>query len=110
MDRSCAAASPFRTRKLMNQYIEVYEYPDGRIELRANGISLPYRRYDRLSEIDQGAVVEHKRLSHVLQVAQCMQAQRDNRPVSGSPSRSNQGVAANQKKQLYVRVNEAVNQ
>ncbi|KAG0008613.1 hypothetical protein BGZ81_003984, partial [Podila clonocystis] len=85
-------------RKLINQYIEVYEYPDGRVELRANGSSLPYRLYDRLSEINQGAVVDHKRLSHVLQVAQCMQAQRDNRPVSGSPSRSNQGAAPNQKK------------
>ncbi len=86
------------TRKLINQYIEVYEYPNGRIELRANGASLPYRLYDRLSEINQGAVVEHKRLSHVLQVAQCMQTQRDNRPTSGSPSRSNQGIAPNQKK------------
>lgn len=85
------------TRKLINQYIEVYEYPDGRIELRANGASLPYRLYDRLSEIDQGAVVEHKRLSHVLQVAQCMQAQRDNRRTGGSPSRTNQGAAPRQK-------------
>ncbi len=85
------------TRKLINKYIEVYEYPDGRIELRANGASLPYQLYDRLSEIDQGAVVEHKRLSHVLHVAQCMQAQRDNRRAGGSPSRTNQGAAPRQK-------------
>ncbi len=47
--------------------------------------------YDRLAEIDQGAVVEHKRLGHVLQVAQAIQAQRDNRRISGCPAGTNQG-------------------
>jgi transposase len=80
------------SRKLVNQYVDVYEYPDGRIEIRANGVALAHSEYDKLSEIDQGAVVEHKRLSHVLQVAQLMQADRDNRRASGSPSRTNQGA------------------
>ncbi|KVR66956.1 ISNCY family transposase [Burkholderia ubonensis] len=80
-------------RKLIHRYIDVWEYPDGRIEIRAEGRVLPCRQYDRLSEIDQGAIVEHKRLSHVLQVAQVLQEQRDNRRASGSPSRTNQGVA-----------------
>jgi Helix-turn-helix domain len=78
-------------RKLIHRYIDVWEYPDGRIEIRADDRVLPYRQYDRLAEIDQGAVVEHKRLSHVLQVAQAIQAQRDNRRISGSPARTNQG-------------------
>ncbi|SHL22856.1 hypothetical protein SAMN05192548_10811, partial [Paraburkholderia terricola] len=37
--------------------------------------------------------VDHKRLGHVLQVAQLIQADRDNRRASGSPSRTNQGQA-----------------
>jgi hypothetical protein len=78
-------------RKLIHRYIDVWEYPDGRIEIRAYGRVLPSRQYDPLAEIDQGAVVEHKRLSHVLQVAQAIQAQRDNRRISGSPARTNQG-------------------
>ena len=78
-------------RKLIHRYIDVWEYPDGRIEIRADGQVLACRQYDRLAEIDQGAVVEHKRLSHVLQVAQAIQAQRDDRRISGSPSRTNQG-------------------
>ncbi|MFM0223090.1 ISNCY family transposase [Paraburkholderia dipogonis] len=78
-------------RKLIHRYIDVWEYPDGRIEIRADGRVLPSRQYDRLAEIDQGAVIEHKRLSHVLQVAQAIQAQRDNRRISGSPARTNQG-------------------
>jgi hypothetical protein len=79
-------------RKLVNRYIDVWEYPDGRIELRADEQVLPYRQYDRLAEIDQGAIVEHKRLAHVLQVAQALQAQRDNRRIGKAPSRTHQGA------------------
>ncbi|MEM5406399.1 hypothetical protein VSR83_41670, partial [Paraburkholderia unamae] len=81
-----------QNRKLVHRYIEVWEYPDGRIELRADARVLPYREYDRLSEVDQGAVIEHKRLTHALQVAQALQAQRDGRRASGSPSRTNRGI------------------
>jgi len=80
-------------RKLIHRYIDVWEYPDGRIEVRANGTALPCVPYDRLAAIDQGAVIEHKRLGHALQVAQALQAQRDNRRASGSPSRTNRGEA-----------------
>jgi hypothetical protein len=79
------------TRKLIGHYIDVWEYPDGRLEIRADGVVLPCVQYDKLAQIDQGAVIEHKRLGHALQVAQAIQAQRDNRRVSGSPSRTNRG-------------------
>jgi hypothetical protein len=46
------------------------------------GQSLPYSTYDRVGVIDQGAVVNHKRLSHALQTAQVLQAQRDDRVVN----------------------------
>ncbi|MFS8981592.1 ISNCY family transposase [Cupriavidus necator] len=65
-------------RKLAGRYIDVYHYPDGRIEPRANGAALPYTTYDRLSEVDQGAIVDNKRLGHVLQLAQYVQEKRDN--------------------------------
>jgi transposase len=80
-------------RALIHQYLDVFEYPDGRIEIRVNGAALAYRQYDRLSEIDQGAVIDNKRLGHALQVAQVLQAQRDDRCASGMPSRTNQGLA-----------------
>jgi hypothetical protein len=82
------------TRRLIGKYIEAVEYPDGRIELRADGTALPYTTYDRLSEIDQGAIVENKRLGHVLQIAQLVQKQRDNRRSRNAPVRTNQGKAA----------------
>ena len=74
-------------RKLVHRYLEVAEYPDGTIELWADGASLPYTTYDRLTQIDQGAIVEHKRLGHVLAVAAELQAQRDDRRQVG-PSRT----------------------
>lgn len=78
-------------RRLIHRYIDVWEYPDGRLEIRADGEVLPCVPYDKLADVDQGAVVEHKRLGHALQVAQALQVQRDNRRISGSPSRTNRG-------------------
>jgi len=87
-------------RKLIDRQIEVWEYPDGRIEIRANGEVLTCRLYDKLAEVDQGAIIEHKRLSHALQVAEAIQAQRDNRRISGSPSRANRGLPVRAKGSL----------
>lgn len=78
-------------RKLIGRYIEVVEYPNGRIELWTDGIALPYAVYDRLSNVDQGAIVENKRLGHVLQIAAQVQEQRDNRRSRSGPSRAHSG-------------------
>jgi len=78
-------------RQLVGKYIEVYEYPDGRIELRNGTTAIPYTTYDRLPEVNQGAIVENKRLGQVLQIAQQVQAQRDSRHGRSAPSRANRG-------------------
>lgn len=78
-------------RSLIGRYIDVYEYPDGRIELRWDDAALPYVTYDRLPEVNQGAIVENKRLGHVLEIARQVQQQRDSRHGLGAPSRTNQG-------------------
>ena len=65
---------------------------------RADRQSLRYERYDRLGQIDASAIVENKRLSHVLKAAAVLQAQRDNRRRSGTPSRTNQGQAPHPKR------------
>jgi len=88
------------SRRLIHEYIEVVEYPDGAIEIQASGRVLPYREYDRITQIDQGAEVENKRLSAALQVARLVQAQRDDRRVSGSPSRTHIGEDVRAKKAL----------
>lgn len=49
------------SRRAIGKYIEVWHYPDGRKELRLNGVVLPYSTYDRLQEVDQGAIVDNNR-------------------------------------------------
>jgi hypothetical protein len=73
------------TRALAGSYIDVYQYPDGRVEPRAKGSALPFTLYDRLTEVDQGEIVDNKRLGHVLQLAQFVQEHRDNRRSQSVP-------------------------
>src|SRR3569833_2879115 len=68
-------------RRLIGKYLEVFQFPDGRIEIRVAGRALPYSLYNKLGSIDQGTIVENKRLGHMLQVAQLVQAKRDSRAV-----------------------------
>ena len=83
-------------RKLIHRYIDVFEYPDGRIELRADGLSLKYVRFDKLP-IDAGAVVENKRLGHALRVAQLL-SRNAMIGAPGMPSRTNSGAKPRQKR------------
>ncbi|HBQ8162157.1 TPA: ISNCY family transposase, partial [Klebsiella pneumoniae] len=66
------------SRRAIGKYIEVWHYPDGRKELRLNGVVLPYSTYDRLQEIDQGAIVDNKRLGRTLEFIKLIQDKRDN--------------------------------
>ncbi|WP_347557360.1 ISNCY family transposase [Robbsia sp. KACC 23696] len=87
-------------RTLIHTYIDVFEFPDGEVEIQSHGRPLTHTRYDRLSNVDQGAIVENKRLGHVLQIAQTLQAQRDNRRIIASPSRTHRGELVNPKHTL----------
>lgn len=80
------------SRKAIGKYIEVWHYPDERKEIRLNDGVLPYSIYDRLSEVDQGAIVDNKRLGRTLELVKLVQAKRDNTssqavPAGNVPSR-----------------------
>lgn len=80
------------SRRAVGKYIEVWHYPDGQKELRLNGTMLPYSTYDRLQEIDQGAIVDNKRLGRTLEFIKLVQDKRDNNrsqalPAGDGPSR-----------------------
>lgn len=80
------------SRRAIGKYIEVWHYPDGRKELRLNGVVLPYSTYDRLQEIDQGTIVDNKRLGRTLEFIKLVQDKRDNNrsqalPAGDGPSR-----------------------
>jgi hypothetical protein len=47
-------------------YVETYEFPNGRLEVRWKGIALPYRMFDKNQRVTQAAIVENKRLSEAL--------------------------------------------
>jgi len=87
-------------RRLIHQYVEVVEYPDGVIEVQADGVVLPHTEYDRITKIDQGAEVDNKRLASALEVARQVQAMRDDRRAAGSPSRTHIGEVVRAKKAL----------
>jgi hypothetical protein len=80
-------------RRFIGKYLEIFQYPDGRIEIRVAGLSLPYSVYDKLGSVDQGAIVENKRLGHMLQIAQIVQSKRDTRADRPSTAHRADGSA-----------------
>lgn len=69
-------------RRLVGTHVEVFQLPNGHIEIRASGTTLPCIVYDRFGAVDQGALVENKRLRRVLQVAKPVRVKRDSRAVA----------------------------
>ena len=55
------------TRGLPGKYVDSYEYPDGRLEFRWKGVSLPYSAFDKDQRVTHAAVTENKRLGAVLE-------------------------------------------
>lgn len=55
------------TRNLPGEYVDSYEFADGRLEFRWKGITLPYSVFDKDQRITHAAIVENKRLGAVLE-------------------------------------------
>jgi Helix-turn-helix domain len=83
-----------QNRVLIHRYIDLWEFPDGRLQIQADGRVIDYERYDRLAIVDTAEIVENKRLGYALQVAQLLQAQRDDRRHTAT-SRTHRGEPAN---------------
>ena len=58
---------------LVGQDVEIYEFADGRIEVRWKGSCLPYRVFRKNQRVSHTAIVENKRLSHALRVVKAQQ-------------------------------------
>ena len=79
------------TRAAAGKTVTVMDFPDGRLEIHHKGLSLPYRTFDHVRRVDQGAIVENKRLSEALELCRRMQAELP--PITrgkGSPRRTAQ--------------------
>ena len=57
--------TPF-ARGLVRQKVDVVNYPDGRFAIQFEGISLPFRVFDKIQTVQPGAIVENKRLGAAL--------------------------------------------
>jgi hypothetical protein len=48
--------------------VTVFDYPDGRLAIRHNGGDLAYRTFDKVRQVDQGAIADNKHLGAVLAI------------------------------------------
>lgn len=55
------------SRNLPGQYVDSYEFADGRLEFRWKGVTLPYAVFDKDQRITHAAITENKRLGAVLE-------------------------------------------
>jgi hypothetical protein len=58
---------------LDGKYVDVYDFPDGRLEVRTKGLLLPYRVFSKDQRVSHTAIVENKRLGHALAVIKAQQ-------------------------------------
>ena len=73
--------------RLRGKMVEINDFPDGRLEMRWKGRSLPYSAFDKLQRVSHAAIVENKRLGEILA---WIKEQQDGSAASNSP----QGAAA----------------
>jgi transposase len=78
------------TRKVAGQRVQVFDYPDGRLAIRHQGLDLPYTIFDQVRQVEQGAVVEHKRLDAVLACIREQQLRHPERQRRPGPRRGGQ--------------------
>ena len=46
--------------------VTVVDYPDSRLSIRYRGVELAYRTFDKIRQVDQGAIADNKHLGAVL--------------------------------------------
>lgn len=63
--------------RIAGEKIMVLDYPDGTLAFKYGYRTLSYQVYDKLAIVDQGAIVDNKRLGAVLKLAQIQQDERE---------------------------------
>ncbi len=85
-------ASDLRRKK-----VTVYDYPDGTVSVKYKGIALAYSIFDKAAKVDQGAIVENKRLGAALAYAQEFQATHGLERSKKAPKRRGQKQIAEER-------------
>jgi hypothetical protein len=55
-----------QAKAAIGKRVTVVDYPDGRLSIRYRGVELAYRTFDKIQQVDQGAIADNKRLGAVL--------------------------------------------
>jgi hypothetical protein len=76
------------TETLAGNYLELFDFGDGRIELRWQGVSLPYTVFEKDQRVIHTAVVENKRLTEALAMVQELQASQASPRIKTSSERT----------------------
>ena len=78
-----------QAKAAIGKYVTVFDYPDGRLAMRHNGVELAYRTFDKIRQVDQGAIADNKHLGAVLAMIRDEQLRRGPQRRSG-PRRRDQ--------------------
>jgi transposase len=76
---------------LTRKKVVVCDYPDGRVEVQYDGVTLPYKTYDKLQSVNRAEIVENKRLDAVLEFVAVEQERRELKRSGNAPRRTGQG-------------------
>jgi len=55
-----------QAKAAIGQRVTVVDHPGVRLSIRYKGVELAYRTFDKLRQVDQGAIADNKRLGAVL--------------------------------------------
>lgn len=58
---------------LVRKRVTVKDYPDGSLLISHEGLPLPYRKFDKVRMVPQGAIIDNKRLGATLEVIKAAQ-------------------------------------
>jgi hypothetical protein len=83
---------------LGGKYVDVYDFPDGRLEVRSKGLLLPYRVFTKDQRVSHMAIVENKRLGHTLAL---IKAQQDSHFEAKVKTNSEKGEYQKRGRQIY---------
>ena len=81
-----------QAKAAIGKRVTVADYPDGRLAIRYNGVELAYRTFDKLRQVDQGAIADNKRLGPVLAMIRDAQMRRGPQRRSGPRRRDQRDI------------------
>src|ERR1700680_5120231 len=97
------SGGPTFRSSVAGKLVDIYDFPDGRLEIRWKGLPLLYSAFDKLQRVSHAAIVENKRLGEILA---WIKEQQDRQPrfnqVPDGPRRSSQkpGILKNRALQI----------